>query len=504
MSVTHHAETDPAPADRPDGKPLLEMKDIHVSFGGSVALVRESFTLWPGEIVGLLGHNGAGKSTLVNVATGAIRPQSGAMSVSGRAAPLRGNPREMESLGIKVIHQQPALADNLSIADNIAMERPQQKRPATERRKYAADALSLLDSRLNVDRPVGSLAFGEKQLVDLARALSTDMKALFLDEPTGALGQHEADRLHDLLRKLAAKGRGIVYVSHRLKDILNVCTRLVVLQGGRVMLDCKADELSLAELSNALAPGLKDRAIATRKVTGTDIGMSMNWHGQDLEFRRGAITGLFGMAGGPQFQLLETAFGLNGHARYAVEDRAIAVTSPRSAIRHGVYFVSANRDDDGLVQDMSASDNLILPWLKSYASGPFLSARRAMDGFRVAQKALNIRGGHANAPVGVLSGGNRQKVFLGRWFFGAQPRVLLLCQPTQGVDVGARMDIAAAVRKMAESGVTVIVASSESDEIELLCDRSYVCEGPVWPMVEPTENWSETLLESLVQIEEGS
>lgn len=503
MIVTDKAKV-PAPTDRSGGTPLLEMTDIQVSFGGSVALRCERFALRPGEIVGLLGHNGAGKSTLVNVATGAIRPQSGTMSVSGQAAPLRGNPREMEALGIKVIHQQPALADNLSIADNIVMERPQQRRSAAERRQYAVDALDLLDSRLNVDRPVGSLTFGEKQLVDLARALSTDIKALFLDEPTGALGQHEADRLHDLLRMLAAQGRGIVYVSHRLKDILSVCTRLVVLQGGQVMLDCKADDLSLAELSNALAPGLKDRSVAARKDTEGGEGMSIDWHGQTLSFPRGAITGLFGMAGGPQFRLLETAFGLRGHAGYMVDNRGITVSSPRSAIRNGVYFVSASRDDEGLVPDMSASDNLILPWLKSYVSGPFLSARRAMDGFRVTQKALNILGGHANAPVSVLSGGNRQKVFLGRWFFGAQPRVLLLCQPTQGVDVGARMDIAAAVRKMADSGVTIIVASSESDEIELLCDRSYVCEGPAWPMVEPTENWSETMLETLVQIERGT
>lgn len=474
------------------------MADIHVAFGGTIALDRENFSLQPGEIVGLLGHNGAGKSTLVNVATGAIRPQRGRMLVAGEALSLRGDPREMEQAGIKVIHQQPALADNLSIADNITLGRREASASRAVRRRFAEEALALLGVRFNVDRPVGSLEFGEKQLVDLARALSTQLRVLFLDEPTGALGQHEADRLHDLLRKLAAEGRGVVYVSHRLRDILSVCSRLVVLQGGKVVFDRPSAGVGLAELSNALAPGLKNRERANAPTGVTAIGLAAHWKGQDLSFPKGSITGLFGMAAGPQFRFLESAYGLWGAMPLTVESHACMISSPREGVRRGVYFVSANRDQDGLVPEMTAVDNLLLPWLSQHRSGPFVSERRSLETFRKAATALNIRGGGPQTPVGAFSGGNRQKVFLGRWLFGTPPKVVLLSQPTQGVDVGARNDIAIALRKMADAGITILVASSEADEIELLCDRTYVCHGSDWAMCEPGEGWSERLLEILI------
>lgn len=486
------------PASRSDDAVLLEMEDIHVSFGGTVALVRESFTLKPGEIVGLLGHNGAGKSTLVNVAAGAVRPQRGRMLLEGRSVSLRGNPREMEQAGIRVIHQQPALADNLSIYDNITLGYSEASAPRQARRDFAKRALAVLDASLNVERPVASLEFGEKQLVDLARALSGELKVLFLDEPTGALGQHEADRLHELLRKLAAEGRGIVYVSHRLRDILSVCTRLVVLQGGRIVLDREASEFGLAELSNALAPGLKHGTAANLRAASGPPGLETTWRGQDLRFPRSSITGLFGMAAGPQFRLLESVYGLEGSMTLRLADRSCTVTSPRDSVREGIFFVSSNRDQDGLVPEMSAVDNMLLPWLSQHRNGPFLSEAKSLETFRKAAAALNIRGGGPRTPVGAFSGGNRQKVFLGRWLYGQMPRVVLLSQPTQGVDVGARADIALALRKIARLGATILVASSESDEIELLCDRSYVCHGNNWRMSEPTEGWSERLLELLI------
>lgn len=485
------------PAARRDDAPLLVMEDIHVAFGGTIALDRESFALRPGEIVGLLGHNGAGKSTLVNVATGAIRPQRGRMTVAGEPLSLRGDPREMEHAGIKVIHQQPALADNLSIADNITLGRPEASQSRAQRRAFAVQALALLGATLNVDRPVGSLEFGEKQLVDLARALSTQLRVLFLDEPTGALGQHEADRLHNLLRKLAADGRGVVYVSHRLRDILSVCTRLVVLQGGKVVFDRPAAGIGLAELSNALAPGLKNRERAS-SIAGKPVGLSARWKGLDLKFPKGTITGLFGMAAGPQFRFLESAYGLWGPQELTVEGSNVTVASPRDSVREGVYFVSANRDQDGLVPEMTAVDNLLLPWLSKHRAGPFVSPSRALETFRRAAQALNIRGGGPQTPVGAFSGGNRQKVFLGRWLYGTPPKAVLLSQPTQGVDVGARTDIAIALQKMADTGITILVASSEADEIELLCSRSYVCHGNDWEMSEAGDGWSEKLLEILI------
>lgn len=328
--------------------PILTLEGIHVQFGGITALHDEGFSVNPGEIIGLLGHNGAGKSTLVNVATGAIHPQRGSMRVNGRGVVALGDPREIERAGIKVIHQEPALAETLSVADNISLGRSEEWLSPPQRKAYARNALSLLGSGMNVDRPVASLEFGEKQIVDLARALSTDLKVLFLDEPTGALGQHETDRLHALLRKLAGQGRGIVYVSHRLRDILEVCTRLVVLRGGRVVLNQPAHTFTVSKLSEALAPGLR-RSDAVAARTKGALSLTVRQHAQELEFRRGEIVGLFGMAAGPQFTLLERLFGFGESIQATLNGVAYRPAEPRDAIRQGVYYVSANREREGLV-----------------------------------------------------------------------------------------------------------------------------------------------------------
>lgn len=479
-------------------EPILTLDGIHVSFGGIVALRDESFAVRPGEIVGLLGHNGAGKSTLVNVATGAVRPQRGSMTIDGERASVLGNPSEIEKAGVKVIHQEPALAQFLSVADNITLGRREEWLSSAERRAFSRRALSLIGSTIDVDRPVSTLEFGEKQIVDLARALSTDLKVLFLDEPTGALGQQEADRLHDLLRKLAAEGRGIVYVSHRLRDILSVCTRLVVLRGGEVVLDEPAADFTVARLSEALAPDMR-QADRPAPSEATEVALTVKRGNQELQFRKGQITGLFGMAAGPQFTLLEQLFGTSGSVDASLFGQPLDVRGPRDAIRNGIYYVSANREREGLLQHMSSLDNLVLPWIDQYKNGPFVSHDKAAATYRKAEKSLNIRGGHMDGLVSALSGGNRQKVVLGRWIFGDRPNVLLLAQPTQGVDVGARLDIARALQELAETGVTVLVASSESDEIELLCSRSYTCHGENWSESTTTAGWSEILLKSLVE-----
>jgi ABC-type sugar transport system ATPase subunit len=489
----------PATTQRGGGSALLRLEGIHVVFGGTTALVDETFEVRPGEIVGLLGHNGAGKSTLVNVASGAVRPQRGTMIVDDRLVALRGDPHGMEQSGIKVIHQEPALADNLSIYDNITLGRDEESLPRGRRRKRAREALALLGSTLDVDRPVGSLEFGEKQIVDLARALSTSLRVLFLDEPTGALGQKEADRLHDLLRTLAAQDRGIVYISHRLRDILSVCTRLVVLRGGRVVLDRPASGFGLAELSEALAPGLKQIERREHALNGERPTLSLAWHNQRLEFAPGEITGLFGMAAGPQFRLCEALFGVRGQIEADLDGVRFAPRSPRDAIANGVYYVSANRDRDGLLSAMSALDNLLLPWLDRHRKFGIFSHSKAAVVYDRARRALNIRGGHMDAPAGALSGGNRQKLVVGRWLYGDRPKALLLSQPTQGVDVGARTDIAVALRRLAEEGVAILVASSEADEIALLCDRSFICEGQRWVISKRGRDWEERLLQGLVR-----
>jgi ABC-type sugar transport system ATPase subunit len=478
---------------------LVALEDVHVVFGGTVALDGVDFAVWPGEIVGLLGHNGAGKSTLVNVASGARRPNQGTMRVKGEPVPLRGDPRQMEQLGVKVIHQDPALAPNLSICDNIVLGRADERRPRVERRRVARDALALLGSDLDVDRPVSSLEFGERQIVDLARALSANLSVLFLDEPTGALGPQQTESLHTLLRNLAAEGHGLVYVSHRLRDIIDVCTRLVVLRGGRVVMDEPARGFSVADLSEALAPGVETvRHERRAERPAAQALLSVEWRGQSMSFGRGEIVGLFGMAAGPQFEVLSSLFGLGDPVSARLEDRPFSPRSPREAIGRSVYYVSADREREGLLPEMSALDNLVMPWLSLHTRRLSVSRAKTTAVYRRAKEALDVRGGDMDAPVGAFSGGNRQKFVVGRWLFGRRPAVLLLSQPTQGVDVGARMDIARALRRLSDHGTAVVVASSEADEISLLCDRAFICEGDAWAESSPGEAWEERLLQGLM------
>jgi ABC-type sugar transport system ATPase subunit len=489
----------PVTDSRAEQAPLIALEGIHMAFGPTVALVDETFRVRPGEIVGLLGHNGAGKSTLVNVATGALRPQRGTMTLDGEDVPLRGEPRLIERLGVKVIHQEPALASNLSIADNITLGHDDERQPRKERRRIAREALALLDSHMNVDRPVSTLAFGERQIVDLARALSTNLKVLFLDEPTGALGKHETDELHAMLRKLAGEGRAIVYVSHRLRDIVDVCTRIVAMREGRIVLDEPAEGFTVPALSEALAPGVSvgdDRraAAAEKREDLLDVG----WHGQRLGFSRGEIVGLYGMAAGPQFRLLHALFGLDDRVEAELDGAPFSPRSPRDAIARGVYLVSADRERDGLLPEMSALDNLVMPWLGRFTRYGALSRGRTAEVYAQARSALDVRGAAMDAPVSAFSGGNKQKFVVGRWLYGRKPNVLLLSQPTQGVDVGARLDIARALRRLADDGVTVLVASSETDEIGLLCDRAVVCEGDEWALQPREDGWEERLLEGLI------
>lgn len=479
-------------------QPRIALEHVRVTFGGTVALADEGLEVHPGEIVGLLGHNGAGKSTLVNVATGALQPDAGTMRIDGRPVALSGTPSLMEREGIKVIHQDPALVGNLSVADNIALGRQGERRNRSTRRREARETLAAIGCDVDPDRPVETLDLGARQLVDLARALSGDVKVLFLDEPTGALGQHEADRLHELLRDLAADGKAIVYVSHRLRDIVEVCTRIVVLREGRTVMDRPAEGLSVDLLAEALSPGV-DVAHRPAAARSSQRALEVSWGGEHLTFAKGEIVGMYGMAGGPQYELLSALFGLGGPVETTLDGRRFCPRSPRDAISRHVFLVTADRERDALIPEMSALDNLVLPWVKRLSRRGAISRRRTASLYEGARTALSIAGAAPSAPISAFSGGNRQKHVLGRWLFGDPPVVLLLCQPTQGVDVGARVDIARALRQVADEGVTVLVASSETDEIGLLCDRAVICQGAGWTLAEREPHWEERLLAQLLE-----
>lgn len=485
----------------PSSETRVAFDGITVDFGATRALDDISFEVRPGEIVGLLGHNGAGKSTLFNVAAGVIDATSGSFSVDETRVEGRLTPRDAANLGITVIHQEPALAPNMTVLENLFLARDAPR--GAERIRRAQEALDTVGARLPLDMPVEALGLGERQLVDLARGLlSGEMKVLMLDEPTAALGKAETDALHELIRDFASRGIAVLYVSHRLPDILEVCTRIVVLRGGRLVVDGPAADFTPARLAEALVPDL--RSLDFTHVEYGETVLQYEWPGGPITARSGEVVGLFGMAGGEQFRIAARLAGATPRAPgYVLAGSEVRFRSPAHAMRAGVFYVPPDRETEGLIPSESGIDNVMLPWYSRSASrGWWVGANEGAEVYAEAREGLDIRGPAGDAEVSQFSGGNRQKHLLARWLYPAQPTLLILAQPTQGVDVGAKLDIVEAARAAAHRGAAVIVASSESDEIASLCDRSYTILGDELKTVPRTPTFNEDLLASLLSLAE--
>ncbi|MCI2264324.1 sugar ABC transporter ATP-binding protein [Sediminivirga luteola] len=484
----------------PQEPPRLEYESVTVDFGATRALSEISFSVRPGEIVGLLGHNGAGKSTLFNVTSGVIGATSGSFRVDGVNVGGDLSPRQAAELGITIIHQEPALAQNLTVLDNLFLARP--AGAGADRKKKARAALEAVGADIPLDMPVDALGLGQRQLVDLARGmLAGEMKVLLLDEPTAALGKAETDALHALIRNFAERGVAVVYVSHRLPDIMEVCTRIVVLRGGELVVDDAAAGFTADRLARALVPELRD-AEFIETVPGAEA-FRIDTPGGPVTAREGEVVGLFGMAGGEQFALAASLAGVDGAAEYELRGARVRVASPRQAIKRGVFYVPPDRDTEGLIASETAKDNVMLPWFGATGGrGWWISDQTGAEVYRKARRALDIRGPAGDAEVSQFSGGNRQKHLLARWLYPARPGLLVLAQPTQGVDVGAKLDIVDAARTAARDGATVLVVSSESDEIASMCDRAYCLLGGRIREVGRAGDFNAALLAGLLSLAE--
>lgn len=482
--------------------PRIAFRDITVDFGATRALDGVDFAIEGGEVVGLLGHNGAGKSTLVSIAAGVLRPSGGHLEIDG-APVMQPSPQTLARQGLTIVNQEPTLVATLSIYDNLFLGRADI--PRRERAVRAAETLTKVGLEgLSPRTLVGELPTGQRQLVDVARGMMTgDVKVMFLDEPTAALGAAETERLHELIRELADAGAAVVYVSHRLPDILDVCTRIVVLNAGRVVTDEPASALTTRDLSVALAPGFEDLEQHTRAIEG-EVALRIDGP-SEMTFHCGEIVGVFGMAAGNQFRLMESVFGARQHQSvssfvYELDGTAFAPKSPKAAIAAGVVMVPADREVDGLLRNLSARDNVLLPWFRAHAAMGTVWPSTGAAAYQDAREAMGIRGPEGAVPIAAFSGGNKQKHLLARWIYPHRPRVLLLNQPTQGVDIGAKNDIVRALRTLADEGVTIIVASSESDEIARMCSRSYVIHDVEAAEILSGPHMEEQLLSTLLEL----
>jgi rhamnose transport system ATP-binding protein len=466
--------------------PLLDASSIAKSFAGVRALKGVSFDLAPGEVHALVGENGAGKSTLIKIMTGAESADSGTLRIAGRPVPHM-DPGLSRSLGIAAIYQQPALFPDLSVTENIAVALEKGGAWRTldwnARRSTAASLLERVGASIDPERLAETLSMPEQQIVEIAKAIGADAKIVIMDEPTASLSEREVESLFRAIALLRAHEVGIIYISHRLEEVFAIADRITVLRDGETVATRATADVDRAELIRmmvgrelaavypertvALGPS-DDIALELRQVSHRATGV----RDVSLRVRRGEIVGIAGLVGSGRTQLAEVLFGLTpaDSGEILVRRSAVTLRSPADAISAGIAYVPEDRRQHGVVLEMSVASNTSLASLQK------ISRRGLIDGDReqaVAERYVDrfrIKAPSVSVAVGTLSGGNQQKVALARWL-STSPSILILDEPTQGVDVGSKAEIHGLMRTLAEQGLAILMISSELPEIIGMSDR---------------------------------
>jgi len=469
--------------------PLLAASNITKSYAGVRALSGVSFDLHEGEVHALVGENGAGKSTLIKVMTGAVPADSGTLTVAGRPVPVM-SPATSRALGIAAIYQQPALFPHLTVAENIAFALEPggiwRRVDWSRRRTEAQDLLTRVGAGIDADRRVDTLSMPEQQLVEIAKAVGSAATVLIMDEPTASLSETEVERLFEVVARLRSGKVGIIYISHRLEEILSIADRVTVLRDGTTVGTHARDGLQRSMLINlmigrelsAIFPKrsvpLGEVALELRRVTCESAGV------QDvsLQIRSGEILGLAGLVGSGRTELAQTVFGLTppDNGEVLVHGRPLAVRSPAGAIEAGIGYLPEDRKQHGVVPEMPVDENVSLASLNTVARGGLIDRARERDQAKQYVDRLRIKTASVASEVESLSGGNQQKVALARWL-ATSPKVLILDEPTQGVDVGSKSEIHALMQDLAGRGLAILMISSELPEILGMSDRIAVMRG---------------------------
>lgn len=486
---------------------LLKLTDVSKSYQGLHALRGVSFDLARGEVHALVGENGAGKSTLIKTITGAVVPDRGTIEVDG--VPLELNdPARSRELGIRAIYQQPALFPDLTVMENIALglepEGGWRRVRWGRRRSQARELLARIGARIDPETEVRRLTMPEQQLVEIARAIGADARILIMDEPTASLSEQEVENLFRVIRELRADGVGIIYISHRLEELPQVADRVTALRDGALVGTHPMARVDRAELIrmmvgreiSAVFPKrfverggvrLEVRGLCSRAEGIRDVG---------FDVRAGEILGLAGLIGAGRTEAARLLFGLapkdSGEVR--LDGRPIDVKSPADAVAHGIAYVPEDRRRHGVILEMSVADNATLAVLRKISDRGWLDFGREAALAAEYVDRLGVKTPSVAAPVGSLSGGNQQKVALARWL-ATDPKVLILDEPTQGIDVGAKAEIHRLMGDLAARGLAIVMISSELPEILGMSDRIAVMHaGRVVGVVDRAEATQESIL----------
>lgn len=463
-------------------QPALRLQGIVKTFPGVRALDGVDFEVMPGEAHALLGENGAGKSTLMKVLAGMYQPDEGQIMIAERPVRMT-TPIEAKAQGVVLIHQELSLVPEMSAAENIYLGELPLKSLGRVDWTTLFDRSNAILKRLNCkfrgEVTVANLSIANQQMVEIARALTVDARVVVFDEPTASLTDSEKVVLFDIINDLKARGVGIVYISHRMDEIFTLSDRITVLRDGAyrgtlTTADTNEDEVTRLMIGRSLdlsrdvnPPKLGDTVLEVRGLSCAPLFENVSF-----AVRAGEVLGFYGLVGAGRTEIAETLFGLRSpdSGEILVDGAPVQISSPQSAIGLGISLVPENRKEQGLVLQMSCRDNITLPQVQDLTSGPFVSSAAEMAIYEQYREKLEIKSPSWRQTVGVLSGGNQQKIVIGKWL-SMKPRVLIVDEPTRGIDVGSKSEIHNLLRELAAQGYAVIVISSEMPEVLRVSDR---------------------------------
>ncbi|NUT46454.1 MAG: sugar ABC transporter ATP-binding protein [Saccharothrix sp.] len=475
----------PPPGSEVSVSPLLELRDVSKSFQAVRALRGVSLSLHAGEVHALAGENGAGKSTVVRIIGGEHRPDAGRVLLDGE--PVRfSSPRDARQRGVAVIHQEPVQFPDLSVAENVFMGRqPLRRGRRIDRREQHRRTTALFD-RLGVpldpDRPTRGLSIADQQIIEIAKALSADARVIVMDEPTAALSAVEANRLFRVARGLAERGAALLFISHRLEEMYELCDRVTVLRDGALvatdpMADVDRDALvrrmvgrSVEQLFPPRRAEVGEPRLVVDGLTRTGV-----FHDVSFQVRRGEIVGLAGLVGSGRTEVARAVFGVDRRdaGTVTVDGVRLPAGDPRAAIDRGVALVPEDRREQGLVPELSIERNASLARLRQVSPGWVTRRGRERELAREWGRRLSLKAGRLADPAATLSGGNQQKVVLGKWL-ATEPSVLIVDEPTRGIDIGTKVEVHALLAELAAGGLAVLLISSELPEVLGMADRVLV------------------------------
>ncbi|UBH09041.1 sugar ABC transporter ATP-binding protein [Macrococcus armenti] len=463
---------------------MIKMSNIHKAFGANKVLKGVDFSLNNQTVHALMGENGAGKSTLMNILSGIHQHDNGEIFVDGTSVNYK-SPKESEQAGIQFIHQELNIWPEMTVLENLFVGKElTTKFGKTDDKKMKAEALKVfnrLDFHLPLNKVAGSCSIGEQQMIEISKALMTDAKVIIMDEPTAALTDKEIDKLFELINQLKSEGVSFVYISHRMDEIFRISDEITVMRDGVSVMHKHTEDTTYNELVHAMVGRSLEQQFPDRTVTPGDVLLEVKalsndtfgMKGINFNLRKGEILGFSGLMGSGRTEIMRSLFGIDrGVKEVVIEGKSVTIKNPGDAIKHGLALITENRKDEGLVLDASIKDNMTMANLKSFTKNGYIMNQPLELFVDQIQQRLSIKS-DKNLNVGALSGGNQQKVVIAKWV-GNGPKVLILDEPTRGIDVGAKREIYNLMNELTERGISIIMVSSEMPEIIGLSDRVYV------------------------------